>query len=89
MLPAKLGALRCASLEYLIACMPSRRMKTYKSRWGRSAAYTGPPGSRGELHPPAPTDPDVNLSIHPALVTLVTRRRGSTASARTDEGTGQ
>ncbi len=31
------------------------------------------PGSRGESHPPAPTDPDMNLSAHPALVVLATR----------------
>jgi len=28
------------------------------------------PGRPGELHPEPPTDPDVNLSIHPARATL-------------------
>jgi hypothetical protein len=28
-----------------------------------------PPGRPGDLHPESPTDPDVNLSIHPARVT--------------------
>jgi hypothetical protein len=45
------------------------------------------PGSRGESHPPAPTDPDVNLSIHPALVLLVTKRSGTRSSGRTVQGT--
>ena len=27
------------------------------------------PGRPGDLHPESPTDPDVNLSIHPARVT--------------------
>jgi transposase InsO family protein len=30
------------------------------------ARYIELPSSRGESHPPALTDPDVNLSIHPA-----------------------
>jgi len=47
----------------------------------------GPPGSRGELHPPAPTDPDVNLSIHPAPVVLITRQSGTRTSGRTGRGT--
>lgn len=41
------------------------------------------PGSRGELHPPAPTEPDVSLSVHPALVVLLVRRRCTIASGRT------
>ena len=41
-----------------------------------------PPGSRGESHPPAPTEPDVSLSAHPALVVLVTRPCGTIASER-------
>jgi hypothetical protein len=45
------------------------------------------PGSRGELHPPAPTDPDVNLSIHPAPVVLITRQSGTRTSGRTGRGT--
>jgi hypothetical protein len=47
-------------------------------------------GSRGESHPPAPTDPYVNLSIHTALVILITRRRGrrwSRPSGRKTAGT--
>jgi hypothetical protein len=41
-------------------------------------------GSREESHLPAPTDPYVNLSIHTALVVLVTSRlREPIASART------
>jgi hypothetical protein len=40
-------------------------------------------GRRGESHPPAPTEPGVNLSIHRALVTLVTRLCESTANGRT------
>jgi len=28
-----------------------------------------PPGRPGDLHPESPTDPDVNLSIHPARAT--------------------
>jgi len=31
--------------------------------------FPSSPGSPGELHPEAPTDPDVNLSIHPARAT--------------------
>ena len=31
-------------------------------------------GGRRESHPPAPTDPGVNLSAHRALVILITRR---------------
>src|SRR4051812_43541906 len=34
------------------------------------------PSSRGEFHPPALTDPYVNLSVHTALVVLVTRLWG-------------
>ncbi len=47
-------------------------------------------GSRRESHPPAPTDPYVNLSVHTALVTVITRRRGrrwSRPSARRTAGT--
>ena len=47
-------------------------------------------GGRRELHPPAPTDPYVNLSIHTAPVTLVTRqqeRQVSSPSARRTAGT--
>ena len=43
-------------------------------------------GSRGESHPPAPTDPCVTVSRHTALVILVIRRTGPRApmsSART------
>jgi type I restriction enzyme, R subunit len=38
--------------------------------------------SRGESHPPALTDPGVNLSIHRALVILVTRTSGPMPSGR-------
>ena len=47
-------------------------------------------GSRRESHPPAPTDPYVNLSVHTALVILITRRRGrrwSRPSGRKTAGT--
>src|SRR6478736_2016060 len=47
-------------------------------------------GSRGESHPPAPTDPYVNLAVHTALVILITRRRErlwSRSSARRTAGT--
>src|SRR4051794_1621224 len=37
---------------------------------------SSPPSSRGEFHPPALTDPYVNLSVHTALVVLVTRLWG-------------
>ena len=47
----------------------------------------GLPGSRGESHPPAPTDPDLSLSAHPALVVLITRRSGTRTSGRTGRGT--
>jgi hypothetical protein len=30
-------------------------------------------GGRGNFRPPAPTDPGVNLSVHRALVILITR----------------
>jgi hypothetical protein len=46
-------------------------------------------GGRRESHPPAPTEPYVNLSVHTALVTLITRRRGrqlSMPSARRTAG---
>src|SRR5512133_1166427 len=39
-----------------------------------------PPSSRGEFHPPALTDPYVNLSVHTALVVLVTRLWGRSCS---------
>jgi hypothetical protein len=45
-------------------------------------------GGRGELHPRAPTDPGVSLLAHRALVALITRPRGSTASERTCRGHG-
>ena len=38
--------------------------------------WARPPSSRGEFHPPALTDPYVNLSVHTALVVLVTRLWG-------------
>ena len=47
-------------------------------------------GSRRESHPPAPTEPYVNLAVHTALVTLITRRRGqrwSRPSVRRTAGT--
>jgi hypothetical protein len=40
----------------------------------------GLPSSRGEFHPPALTDPYVNLSVHTALVVLVTRLWGRSCS---------
>ncbi len=46
-------------------------------------------GSPGASQPPAPTDPGVNLSVHRALVILVTRRAGPKepiSSARTCGG---
>lgn len=55
--------------------------------WDRTVLYQS--GGRRGLHPPAPTEPYVNLSIHTALVTLVTRRRGrrwSRPSARRTAG---
>src|ERR1019366_5059955 len=44
-------------------------------------------GGRGESHPPAPTEPCVNLSAHTALVILVTRPRASPPNGRTCGGT--
>ena len=47
-------------------------------------------GGRRGSHPPAPTEPYVNLSIHTALVTLITRRwgcRSSIPSGRRTAGT--
>ena len=47
-------------------------------------------GGRRGSHPPAPTEPYVNLSIHTALVTLITRRPGrrlSIPSGRRTAGT--
>src|SRR6266567_1290097 len=52
------------------------------SRYNRNATV----GSPGASQPPAPTDPGVNLSVHRALVILVTRRAGPKepiSSART------
>ena len=40
------------------------------------------PSSRGELHPPALTEPDVNLSIHPARA-IQPKAVSPTANART------
>jgi len=60
--------------------LTSRRL-TIHDRWS---------GGRRESHPPAPTDPGVNLSAHRALVTLFTRRaapRESRPSVRTCKGT--
>src|SRR6266581_4777414 len=46
-------------------------------------------GSPGASQPPAPTDPGVTVSRHPALVVLVTRTRPSTPSGRTAVAAGQ
>ena len=43
------------------------------------------PGSPGESHPRAPTDPDVNLSIHPAPAVQLFRPCNATTSARTSQ----
>ncbi len=53
----------------------------FTGRLGVCVATSGPPssrgsGSRGDSHPPAPTDPYVNLSVHTALVTLIVRHAG-------------
>ena len=56
---------------------------------GQPRTNTDQSGGRRGSHPPAPTEPDVNLSIHTALVTLITRRRGpqmSRPSARRTAG---
>jgi hypothetical protein len=45
--------------------------------------------SRGDFHPPALTDPGVNLSIHRALVILVTRTWGPTPNGRRLGGAGE
>src|SRR5271157_5413323 len=53
-------------------------------------AQTQRSGGPGESHPRAPTDPYVNLSVHTALVILITRRLGrrwSRPSARRTAGT--
>ena len=58
--------------------------------WVRDVTYAEESGSRRESHPPAPTDPYVNLAVHTALVTLITRRRGqrwSRPSVRRTAGT--
>src|SRR4029450_11889153 len=39
-----------------------------------------PPGSRGEFPPPAPTEPDVTVSRHPARAVLTARARAPVAS---------
>jgi hypothetical protein len=54
------------------------------------ACVIGESGGRAGSHRPAPTDPGVNLSIHRALVILVTRQTGPKeprSSARTCAGT--
>ena len=43
---------------------------------GQPRTNTFQSGGRRGSHPPAPTEPYVNLSIHTALVTLITRRWG-------------
>jgi hypothetical protein len=45
--------------------------------------------SRGDFHPPALTDPGVNLSIHRALVILVTRTWEPTPNGRRPGDTGE
>src|SRR6266568_5165098 len=52
----------------------ARANKPQMSRPLRSAPITGP-GSGRESHPPAPTDPDVNLSIHPARAVQLSDQR--------------
>jgi hypothetical protein len=54
----------------------------------RSRPRADPVGWPGGVAPPAPTDPGVSLSAHRALVALVTRPRGSTASGQTCRGRG-
>src|SRR5262245_10759850 len=74
----------------LTQLLPTRRRlhdnshRPHRRRSGRLDA-PWPPSSRGEFHPPALTDPYVNLSVHTALVVLVTRlwgRSWSRPSAR-------
>jgi|SRR5450755_3020199 len=45
-------------------------------------------GGPGESRPRAPADPGVTVSRHRALLILLTRMRGPTASARSTSGTG-
>jgi hypothetical protein len=72
---AKLGAYRG------IAQLTAMTLATEVVDWRSS--------SRGDFHPPALTDPGVNLSIHRALVILVTRTWGPMPNGRRPGDTGE
>lgn len=51
-----------------------RRPTLLTAQLGAAAMMIALPGSPGEFHPRAPTDPDVNLSIYPARAVQVSGR---------------
>jgi NAD(P)-dependent dehydrogenase (short-subunit alcohol dehydrogenase family) len=68
-----------------LAAIPAPGLTTNAATFANNITTTYKPSSRGEFHPPALTDPYVNLSVHTALVVLVTRlwgRSWSRPSAR-------
>ena len=62
-------------IEFLydtVTSTPQPELRVVLHLQGRDPNYVKsnpPPGRPGDLHPESPTDPDVNLSIHPARVT--------------------
>ena len=76
------GMLTGAGLDQVWHHSRAHRLFT-NARWSGDALgldWPWPPSSRGEFHPPALTDPYVNLSVHTALVVLVTRLWGRSCS---------
>ena len=61
------GASACA-FSFIIAS-PVLKFRTKARTRFTPLLHRTPPGRPGDLHPESPTDPDVNLSIHPARVT--------------------
>ena len=85
---------RSASRIHVRLALPRRVVNRYsiaswQPRPGRNpydrASNRASPGSPGESHPRAPTDPDVNLSIHPAPAVQLFRPCNATTSARTSQ----
>src|SRR5664280_2796028 len=57
---------RCLGSDDYRAAPPPRKSSTSSTDASSRGDAPPPPGRRREFHPPPPTDPDVNLSVHPA-----------------------
>ena len=64
--------------------MPARAWRSWGICKVWSTMSRHPPGRPGEFHPGPPTDPDVNLSIHPARATQ--RRLPPSIKTRSSSG---